>query len=155
MQAAKPTAVLQATETAQQPAAEQPKRLERARAIMHGSKYRQLFVSQHNQLALPFELIDRISIPSHFVSINEDVVGATDWAAWVIDGATGVSDLPSLVSGLTDAAWLVAQLNDKLLPSDGGPEPHLPAAGRDRAPALAPERFRTSAVAPCGRTNSR
>jgi hypothetical protein len=63
---------------------------------------------------LPFETIDRISICSPFAAVNEDAIGATGTAAWVIDGATGVSDLPPLVSGLTDAAWLAAQLNEKL-----------------------------------------
>jgi len=46
--------------------------------------------------------------------MNEDAIGATAAAAWVIDGATGVSDRPPLVSGLTDAAWLAEQLNEKL-----------------------------------------
>src|SRR5262249_30583677 len=46
--------------------------------------------------------------------MNEDAVGATKIAAWVIDGATGVSDAPPLVAGVTDAAWLARLLNDKL-----------------------------------------
>ena len=37
---------------------------------------------------------------------------ATKYAAWVVDGATGVSDLPPLVPDLTDAAWLAGQLNN-------------------------------------------
>ena len=61
-----------------------------------------------------FEVVDRISIPSPTSAVNEDAVGATNTAAWVIDGATGVSDLPPLVLGLTDAAWLTMQLNDRL-----------------------------------------
>jgi hypothetical protein len=61
-----------------------------------------------------FEVVDRISIPSPTSAINEDAVGATNNAVWVIDGATGVSDLPPLVPGLTDAAWLTMQLNDRL-----------------------------------------
>ena len=65
-------------------------------------------------MSVPFEIIDRISVPSPFAAINEDAVGATDRAAWVIDGATGVSDRPPLVSGLTDAAWLAVQLNQEL-----------------------------------------
>jgi hypothetical protein len=59
---------------------------------------------------LPFEIIDRISICSPFAAANEDAIGATGTAAWAIDGATGVSDLPPLVSGLT----MAAQLNEKL-----------------------------------------
>jgi len=46
--------------------------------------------------------------------MNEDAVGATSTAAWVIDGATGVSDAPPLVAGRTDAAWLAGVLNDTL-----------------------------------------
>ena len=61
-----------------------------------------------------FELIDQISIPSPTAAVNEDAAGATESAAWVIDGATGVSDLSPLVPGLTDAAWLAAQLNKSL-----------------------------------------
>ncbi len=61
-----------------------------------------------------FEVIDRISIPSPAAAVNEDAAGATGNAAWVIDGATGISDLPPLVPGRTDAAWLVAQLNARL-----------------------------------------
>ena len=61
-----------------------------------------------------FELIDQISIPSPTAAVNEDAAGATESAAWVIDGATGVSDLSPLVPGLTDAAWLAAQLNKRL-----------------------------------------
>lgn len=61
-----------------------------------------------------FEVIDRISIPSPSSAVNEDAVGATNNAAWVIDGATGVCDLPPLTPGLTDAAWLTMQLNDRL-----------------------------------------
>jgi hypothetical protein len=61
--------------------------------------------------AVRFEVIDQISISSPTAAVNEDAAGATVSAAWVIDGATGVSDLSPLVPGLTDAAWLAAQLN--------------------------------------------
>lgn len=57
------------------------------------------------------EVIDQISISSPTAAVNEDGAGATASAAWVIDGATGVSDLSPLVSGLTDAAWLAEQLD--------------------------------------------
>ena len=60
-----------------------------------------------------FEVIDRISIPSPTAALNEDAVGARDNAAWVVDGATGVSDLPPLVSSQSDAAWLAAQLDNE------------------------------------------
>jgi hypothetical protein len=61
-----------------------------------------------------FEVIDHISIPSPTSDLNEDAVGAANNAAWVIDGATGVSDLPPLVPFLSDAAWLAMHLNDGL-----------------------------------------
>jgi hypothetical protein len=61
--------------------------------------------------AVRFEVIDQISISSPTAAVNEDAAGATVSAAWVIDGATGVSDLSPLVPGLTDTAWLAAQLN--------------------------------------------
>ena len=61
-----------------------------------------------------FEVIDRISLSSPTAAVNEDAAGATECAAWVIDGATGVSDLSPLVPGLTDAAWLAAQLDKRL-----------------------------------------
>jgi serine/threonine protein phosphatase PrpC len=64
--------------------------------------------------AVRFEVIDRISISSPTAAVNEDAAGATESAAWVIDGATGVSDLSPLVPGLTDAAWLAAQLDKRL-----------------------------------------
>jgi hypothetical protein len=46
--------------------------------------------------------------------MNEDCIGATRTAAWVIDGATGISNNPPLVTGLTDAAWLARKLSDEL-----------------------------------------
>ena len=61
-----------------------------------------------------FGIIGRISIPSRTAALNEDAADATKNAAWVVDGATGVSDLPPLVPDLTDAAWLAGQLNNKL-----------------------------------------
>ncbi len=61
-----------------------------------------------------FEVIDQISLSSPTAAVNEDAAGATECAAWVIDGATGVSDLSPLVPGLTDAAWLAAQLDKRL-----------------------------------------
>jgi hypothetical protein len=60
--------------------------------------------------------------------MNEDAVGATGTAAWVIDGATGVSDRAPLVAGITDPAWLAGQLNDKLSSTFQMGEVHLPSA---------------------------
>ncbi len=60
------------------------------------------------------DIIDSLSLPSPFAAVNEDAVGTTDSAAWVIDGATGVADRLPLVEGLTDAAWLAERLNEQL-----------------------------------------
>ena len=87
--------------------------------------------SQCNELCranMRFEAIDRISIPSPTSAINEDAVGATNNAAWVIDGATGVSDLPPLLPDLTDAAWLTMQLNEGLHAAFDRGAVDLPAA---------------------------
>jgi hypothetical protein len=80
-----------------------------------------------------FEVIDRISIPSPTAALNEDAAGATKNAAWVIDGATGVSDLSPLVPGLTDAAWLAAQLTNRLHRAfeSAAVEPYAALAGID------------------------
>ena len=59
-------------------------------------------------------VIDRISLPSPNSLINEDAVGATNTGAWVIDGATGVSDRPPIVAATTDAAWLAERLSAEL-----------------------------------------
>jgi len=63
---------------------------------------------------LRFSVIDCISSPSPQGALNEDAIGATCTAAWVIDGVTGVSNSPPLVAGLTDAAWLAEQLDNEL-----------------------------------------
>lgn len=65
-------------------------------------------------MSLHFSVIDRISSASPQGAQNEDAIGATRTAAWVIDGATGVSDGPALVAGQTDAAWLASQMSDEL-----------------------------------------
>ena len=69
-----------------------------------------------------FKVIDRISNSSPNALVNEDAVGATSAGAWVIDGATGVSDRPPLVAGTTDAAWLAGQLNAELQATCDGPD---------------------------------
>jgi hypothetical protein len=65
-------------------------------------------------MSLHFSVIDRISSASPRGAQNEDAIGATRTAAWVIDGATGVSEGPALVAGQTDAAWLASQMSDEL-----------------------------------------
>ena len=61
-----------------------------------------------------FKIIDRISNSSPNAFVNEDAIGATCISAWVIDGATGVSDRPPLVNGTTDAAWLASRVDAEL-----------------------------------------
>jgi serine/threonine protein phosphatase PrpC len=61
-----------------------------------------------------FKIIDCISNSSPNAFVNEDAIGAASAGAWVIDGATGVSDRPPLVTGTTDAAWLTGRLNAEL-----------------------------------------
>ena len=61
-----------------------------------------------------FKIIDRLSRSLPNARINEDALGATSAAAWVIDGATGVSDRPPIVAATTDAAWLAERLSAEL-----------------------------------------
>lgn len=60
--------------------------------------------------------------------INEDVVGATNTGAWVIDGATGVSDRPPIIPGTTDAAWLAERLSAELRAAFDKPDRDLAEA---------------------------
>jgi serine/threonine protein phosphatase PrpC len=60
-----------------------------------------------------FSILDSLSRQSPYAPANEDAVGFTGSAAWVIDGATGISDREPFVTGTTDAAWLAAKLNRK------------------------------------------
>ncbi|WP_147282345.1 hypothetical protein [Microvirga subterranea] len=55
--------------------------------------------------------------------VNEDGAGLHGHAAWIIDGATGVSDR-KLTSGGSDAAWLAGTIDERLthLASNGGSE---------------------------------
>src|SRR3546814_10425861 len=43
---------------------------------------------------------------------NEDVVGYTDFAAWVIDGASGIGE--NLVSAVSDAQWFAQRVDREL-----------------------------------------
>ena len=59
-------------------------------------------------------VLDALSRPSRPGAANEDAAGHRDRAAWVIDGATGVSDRPPMRAGSTDAAWLASWLDEAL-----------------------------------------
>jgi hypothetical protein len=58
-----------------------------------------------------FELIDTLSLAGQ--SINEDRATASTRAAWILDGATGLS-LQRLFPGPTDPAWLAATADELL-----------------------------------------
>lgn len=59
-----------------------------------------------------FRSLHRLSVPGS--RINEDGIGLHGSFAWVIDGATGMSD-ERLTSGGSDAAWLAGLLGERLL----------------------------------------
>ncbi|MDG2571285.1 hypothetical protein P7L87_27410, partial [Vibrio parahaemolyticus] len=58
-----------------------------------------------------FRSLDRLSLPGS--RINEDGIGLHGPFAWVIDGATGLSD-EQLTSGGSDAAWLAGTVGGRL-----------------------------------------
>jgi hypothetical protein len=59
-----------------------------------------------------FRSLDRLSLPGS--RVNEDGIGLRGPFAWVIDGATGLSD-EQLTSGGSDAAWLAGLVGDRLM----------------------------------------
>lgn len=59
-----------------------------------------------------FRSLDRLSVPGS--SVNDDGAGLRGRFAWVIDGATGMSD-ERLTSGGSDAAWLAGLIDSHLL----------------------------------------
>jgi hypothetical protein len=63
--------------------------------------------------------LDRLSQPGS--RINEDGIGLCGSFAWVVDGATGLSD-EQLTTGGSDAAWLAGIVGDQLmgLAGEGG-----------------------------------
>jgi len=64
-----------------------------------------------------FRSLDRLSLTGS--RVNEDGAGLQGRFAWVIDGATGLSDEP-LTSGGSDAAWLAGLIGEKLMASNDG-----------------------------------
>jgi hypothetical protein len=59
-----------------------------------------------------FRSLDQLSLPGS--RVNEDGIGLRGPFAWVIDGATGLSD-EQLTSGGSDAAWLAGQVGERLM----------------------------------------
>ena len=58
-----------------------------------------------------FRSLHRLSVPGS--RVNEDGIGLHGSFAWVIDGATGMSD-EQLTSGGSDAAWLAGTIGERL-----------------------------------------
>ncbi|QRM30797.1 hypothetical protein [Microvirga sp. VF16] len=58
-----------------------------------------------------FRSLDRLSLPGS--RVNEDGIGLRGPFAWVIDGATGLSE-EQLTSGGSDAAWLSGLIDNRL-----------------------------------------
>jgi hypothetical protein len=67
-----------------------------------------------NQSEPGLRILDSISASAKTDDLNEDAVGHTSRAAWVIDGATEVSDRPSLVSGMSNATLLARTLSSEI-----------------------------------------
>ena len=65
-------------------------------------------------MTLTLRVLDILSRPSRPGARNEDAAGSAGTAAWVVDGATGVSDREPLTAGWTDAAWLAQWLDGAL-----------------------------------------
>ncbi len=63
-----------------------------------------------------FRSLHRLSVPGS--RVNEDGIGLHGSFAWVIDGATGMSD-EQLTSGGSDAAWLAGLVGERLLDLSG------------------------------------
>ncbi|MDP8917265.1 MAG: hypothetical protein M3O00_00065 [Pseudomonadota bacterium] len=63
-----------------------------------------------------FRSLHRLSVPGS--RVNEDGIGLHGSFAWVIDGATGMSD-EQLTSGGSDAAWLAGLIGERLLDLSG------------------------------------
>lgn len=59
-----------------------------------------------------FRSLDRLSLAGS--RVNEDGIGLRGAFAWVVDGATGLSD-EQLTSGGSDAAWLAGLVSDRLV----------------------------------------
>ena len=75
-----------------------------------------------------FQVLELISHKGPHARANEDAVGATGGAGWVIDGATGISDGPALTPGPTDPAWLARWLHEALCHALVGGD-QIPLAG--------------------------
>ncbi|MBJ3775119.1 protein phosphatase 2C domain-containing protein [Acuticoccus mangrovi] len=62
---------------------------------------------------MTLSIVDAVSDPGRTGRANEDGYGSGGRFAWIIDGATGLSDAP-LLDAPSDAAWLTAVANQAL-----------------------------------------
>ena len=94
---------------------------------------------------LRLEVMDRVSEAGH--GSNEDAIGATPWAAWVIDATKGPFDR-KLPAGPTDAAWFAQALNAVLLAAYGDATPDPTASLSRGAENISAAYVRAAAIAP-------
>src|SRR5689334_22367100 len=94
---------------------------------------------------MQFAIVDSLSEAGHLH--NEDAVGSTPAAAWVIDGTEGPFD-HTLTPGPTDATWHAQALNAALLAhyADPAADPFSPLA--QAAGLLSRTYIRTATAAP-------
>ncbi|MBB4039251.1 hypothetical protein GGR34_000886 [Microvirga flocculans] len=92
-----------------------------------------------------FRSLDRLSLTGS--RINEDGIGLQGRLAWVIDGATGLSD-EQLTSGGSDAAWLAGVVGGRLaaLAAGEGAQTVLSRLERDIRAAFAEETAHASPI---------
>jgi len=93
---------------------------------------------------MPLTVLDSITMPGH--PVNEDAIGATPAAAWVIDGTSGPFGR-SLLPGPSNAAWLVRTLNDALAVQFAAPRADPPVLLADVAAQIAAA-YAASALGP-------
>ena len=94
--------------------------------------------------------IKQFSDPGKPGKENEDVVGTTTFSAWVLDGATGLSDDP-LLPGNSDAAWLVGAFNARLRAEADMGDRDLPTLFRVLIADVAAEFAANASRPPAGR----
>jgi hypothetical protein len=82
-----------------------------------------------------FKAFQTLSIPGTIGEPNEDAAGAASRAAWIVDGATGISG-SNVTNEASDAAWLAGQLHNQLTVQ--GDAPDLPTLEASVAAAFDP-----------------
>lgn len=69
---------------------------------------------------MPFEILQTVSLNGSSQASNEDMFGMRSSRAWIVDGATDLSE-PGLINSQTGASWISAVINEGLMicPRDG------------------------------------